>query len=167
MNLTFPKFIGPQFVDISDLNLETSHCRECLIDNEVTSLKVFSAADHQDEFSHMRVLREQSLGAGDGYLLVYSVTSRYSFERITDLWQQILRLKDKDSFPVVLVGNDCSRDSEREVTKQEGHRLARELRCEFIEADAEAGINVDKAFYEVVREIKRYKWGGKSYDRLV
>ena len=55
---------------------------------------------------------------GEGFLLVYSITSRQSFEEITTFQQQILRVKDKDYFHMVVVGNKCDLEGEREVTRQ-------------------------------------------------
>lgn len=55
---------------------------------------------------------------GEGFLLVYSITSRQSFEEIMTFQQQILRVKDKDYFPIIVVGNKCDLDGERQVSKQ-------------------------------------------------
>ena len=60
-------------------------------------------------------MREQYMRTGEGFLLVYSITSRNSFEEITTFHQQILRVKDKDSFPVVVVANKCDLEYERQV----------------------------------------------------
>lgn len=38
----------------------------------------------------------------------------------------------------------------------EGEALARSFGCKFIETSAKSRINVDNAFYEIVREIRRY-----------
>ena len=69
----------------------------------------------QEEYSAMR---EQYMRTGEGFLLVYSITSRQSFEEILTFQQQILRVKDKDYFPIIIVGNKCDLDSEREVSRQ-------------------------------------------------
>lgn len=69
----------------------------------------------QEEYSAMR---EQYMRTGEGFLLVYSITSRQSFDEITTFQQQILRVKDKDYFPMVVVGNKCDLEGEREVTRQ-------------------------------------------------
>ena len=53
---------------------------------------------------------------GEGFLLVYSITSQQSFEEIKTFQQQILRVKDKDYFPMIVVGNKCDLDGEREVS---------------------------------------------------
>ena len=57
----------------------------------------------------------------------------------------------------MLVGNKSDRVTEREVSTQEGHALARELGCEFVEASAKNCINVEKAFYDVVRQLRRQR----------
>ena len=62
-------------------------------------------------------MREQYMRTGEGFLLVYSITSRQSFEEIQVFQQQILRVKDKDYFPIIIVGNKCDLEGEREVTK--------------------------------------------------
>jgi len=82
-----------------------------VIDDEVALLDVLDTAG-QEEYSAMR---EQYMRTGEGFLLVYSITSRESFEEITTFQQQILRVKDKDSFPMVVVGNKCDLEHERKV----------------------------------------------------
>lgn len=62
-----------------------------------------------------RAMREQYMRTGEGFLLVYSITSRNSFEEISTFHQQILRVKDQDSFPVVVVANKCDLEFERQV----------------------------------------------------
>ena len=62
-----------------------------------------------------RAMREQYMRTGEGFLLVYSITSRNSFEEISTFHQQILRVKDKDSFPVILIANKCDLEYERQV----------------------------------------------------
>jgi len=69
----------------------------------------------QEEYSAMR---EQYMRTGEGFLLVYSITSRQSFDEIVTFQQQILRVKDKDYFPIIVVGNKCDLEGERQVSKQ-------------------------------------------------
>lgn len=69
-------------------------------------------------------MREQYMRTGEGFLLVYSIDSRQSFEEIMTYQQQILRVKDKDYFPIILVGNKCDLgESERMVSEQGTHDL--------------------------------------------
>lgn len=91
-----------------------SYRKQCVIDDEVALLDVLDTAG-QEDYSAMR---EQYMRTGEGFLLVYSITSRQSFEEILTFQQQILRVKDKDYFPIIIVGNKCDLDSEREVSRQ-------------------------------------------------
>jgi small GTP-binding protein len=63
-------------------------------------------------------MREQYMRTGEGFLLVYSITSRQSFEEILTFQQQILRVKDKDYFPMIVVGNKADLEGEREVSTE-------------------------------------------------
>lgn len=96
------------------LNFADSYRKQCVIDDEVALLDVLDTAG-QEEYSAMR---EQYMRTGEGFLLVYSITSRQSFEEIMTYQQQILRVKDKDYFPMIVVGNKCDLEKERVVSKQ-------------------------------------------------
>ncbi|KAL1915818.1 uncharacterized protein VTP21DRAFT_6206 [Calcarisporiella thermophila] len=147
------QFIQGHFVDEYDPTIEDSYRKQCVIDEEVALLDVLDTAG-QEEYSAMR---EQYMRTGEGFLLVYSITSRDSFEEISQFHQQILRVKDKDVFPMLVVGNKCDLADERQVSQAEGRELAEErFRCPFLESSAKERVNVEEAFYGVVREIRRY-----------
>ncbi|CCU97472.1 unnamed protein product [Malassezia sympodialis ATCC 42132] len=101
-------------------------------------------------------MREQYMRTGEGFLLVYSMTSRSSFEEISTYYHQILRVKDRDHFPMVLVANKCDLEQEREITTAEGYAFARDIGCPFVETSAKQRVNVDEAFNDLVREIRRF-----------
>lgn len=46
----------------------------------------------------------------------------------------------------------------------EGEALARSFNCKFIETSAKSRINVDQAFYDIVREIRRYNREMQGYS---
>ena len=117
-------------------------------------------------------MREQYMRTGEGFLLVYSITSRNSFEEINTFYQQILRVKDQDNVPVIIVANKCDLEYERQVgangmfmpsqllqfndSLSEGRDLAKHFGCKYIETSAKLRLNVDQAFSDLVREIRRY-----------
>ncbi|KAK9897761.1 small G-protein Ras1 [Cystobasidium minutum MCA 4210] len=146
------QFIQSHFVDEYDPTIEDSYRKQCVIDGEVALLDVLDTAG-QEEYSAMR---EQYMRTGEGFLLVYSITSRSSFEEISQFHQQILRVKDRDYFPVIVVANKSDLEAERQVHTQEGTDLARHFNCAFIETSAKARHNVEEAFYELVREIRKF-----------
>ena len=79
---------------------------------------------------------------GQGFVLVYSITAQSTFNDLQDLREQILRVKDTDDVPMVLVGNKCDLEDERVVGKDQGVNLARQFNCAFMETSAKAKINV-------------------------
>ena len=105
-------------------------------------------------------MRDQYMRTGDGFILVYSITSRNSFDCIPGLRDQILRATDSSEVPMVLIGNKSDLEPDREVTKTEGEELARTLKCKFMETSALNRTNIDECFFEVVREIRRKEGGG-------
>ena len=60
-------------------------------------------------------MREQYMHTGEGFLLVYSIIDKNSFEEIPKFYKQILRVKDKTDFPMILVANKADLESERVV----------------------------------------------------
>ena len=60
-------------------------------------------------------MREQYMHTGEGFLLVYSIIDRGSFEEITKFQRQILRVKDRTDFPMILVANKADLESDRAV----------------------------------------------------
>ncbi|KAJ1963616.1 RAS1 protein [Dipsacomyces acuminosporus] len=146
------QFIQSHFVDEYDPTIEDSYRKQCVIDDETAMLDVLDTAG-QEEYSAMR---EQYMRTGEGFLLVYSITSRNSYEEMPTFQQQILRVKDRDYFPMIICANKCDLEAERQVGSQEGQEMARAFGCPFLETSAKTKINVDEAFYTLVREIRRY-----------
>jgi GTPase KRas protein len=121
-----------------------------VIDNESALLDILDTAG-QEEYSAMR---EQYMRSGEGFVLVYAINSRPSFEEIQTFYQQILRVKDCDYIPMTLVGNKCDLDNEREISTNEGKEMARKMNAKFVESSARYRINVDEAYYSLVRSIR-------------
>jgi GTPase SAR1 family protein len=68
-------------------------------------------------------MREHYMLDGEGFLLVYSITERDSFKMIESYHQQILRVKDTEVVPIVLVGNKSDLEGERRVDMVGASRL--------------------------------------------
>lgn len=61
-------------------------------------------------------VREQSLKIGEGFLLVFAVTDHSSFVEILKFHRKILRVKDRNKFPMLMVGNKTDLDHHRSVS---------------------------------------------------
>ena len=106
---------------------------------------------------------------------MFSIVNRSSFEEISAFHQQILRVKDADVIPLVVVGNKCDLEKDRQVSRTEGEELARSLKCKYVEVcfmcrfhfglfqtSAKERINIDEAFFQLVREIRGKKKGASK-----
>ncbi len=152
------RLVTDNFLDEYDPTIEDSYRKQAVINGEVALLDILDTAG-QDEFSSMQ---DQWMRDGKGFLLVYNITDRSSFDNVTSLYRKILRTKDADSAPVVIAGNKCDLDNERAVSKEEGQALANEWSCPFYETSAKEKIQNEECFYALVREIRRRDEGSAA-----
>ena len=152
------QLIQNHFIDEYDPTIEDSYRKQVTIDGETCLLDILDTAG-QEEYSAMR---DQYMRTGQGFLLVYAITSRNSFEEIDAFREQILRVKDADKVPMVLCGNKSDLDSERQVPTNEGSETAQRNGCPFLETSAKTRTNVDESFFELVREIRKENSGGAA-----
>ncbi|KAL6307590.1 small GTPase superfamily [Sparassis latifolia] len=92
----------------------------------------------------------------DGFLLVYSITSRDSFEHIKAYHDSIVHDRGEQSFPLALFGNQCEMEFLREVSKAKGQAPADSLKCSFAETSAKMGVNVEHPFYGLIGDMVSY-----------
>jgi len=95
--------------------------------------------------------------AGHGFMIVYSILSRSSLQEARRYYEKIKLIKDEDDIPIVLVGNKCDLEKMREVSQETGQALANEFKCSLYETSAKDRLNVDEAFHQAIREIRKYQ----------
>ncbi|SCZ92556.1 BZ3500_MvSof-1268-A1-R1_Chr5-2g07974 [Microbotryum saponariae] len=163
-----------------DPTIEDSYRKHAIIDDQPYLLEILDTAGQEEytalrdqwiryELSHHLRLRDlltdhepiplRTHREGEGFVLVYSITARATFERIERFRHQITRVKDSETIPIVLVGNKADRANEREVGRDEGQALAKKLGCEFVETSAKTRLNLELAYYTVVRMIRAQREG--------
>ncbi|CAG8510908.1 18225_t:CDS:2 [Dentiscutata erythropus] len=138
---------------------EESYRKQVIIDDNPCVLEILDAGA-EDIFLYYQWIRD-----GEGFLIMYSISSRSTFERVEQFHDQIIRVKENEPVPIMLVGNKCDKITEREVSREEGMDMARKLRCDFIESSAKTAVNVERAFYGVVKMIRQNREGGKDSRR--
>ncbi|XP_039289032.1 ras-like protein 2 [Nilaparvata lugens] len=147
------QFIQSFFVTDYDPTIEDSYTKQCVIDDIPAKLDILDTAG-QEEFSAMR---EQYMRSGEGFLLVFAVTDRASFDEIYKFHRQILRVKDRDEFPMLMVGNKADLEHQRVVAVAEAQNLSRQLKVPYIECSAKLRMNVDQSFHELVRIVRKFQ----------
>jgi len=146
------------FVETYDPTIEDAYRKQLVVDNKMCFVEVIDTAG-QEEYA---TLRDQWVREGQGFILVYSIASRATFERLEVFRQAMLKVKRQK--PVfMLVGNKCDKQYEREVSREEGVAMARDFGCRFLETSAKTAENVEKLFKDLVRLLR----SSKEIDRVV
>eukprot|EP01105_Mastigella_eilhardi_P014607 TRINITY_DN3326_c0_g1_i1.p1 TRINITY_DN3326_c0_g1~~TRINITY_DN3326_c0_g1_i1.p1 ORF type:complete len:204 (-),score=78.45 TRINITY_DN3326_c0_g1_i1:1109-1690(-) len=142
------------FVEVYDPTIEDSYRCQTEVDGAPCMLDILDTAG-QEEFS---ALRSAYMRSGRGFLLVYSVASRASFDEVANFRLRLYQALDRDfgeHLPVVLCANKCDlAAAQRQVSRDEGEQLAKSYGFQFFETSAKQRTNVDAAFHALVRECR-------------
>ncbi|KAH0795074.1 small GTP-binding protein [Histomonas meleagridis] len=144
------QFVQGYFITDYDPTIEDSYKRVLLVDNENVQLDILDTAG-QDDFAPMRT---SYMRQGKGFIIVYAIDDRASFEEAEAFYRDLSRTKGTSNVPVVLCGNKCDLEDKRVVSKTEGEELAQKLGATFYETSALANINIENAFTALVRKIR-------------
>jgi len=146
------RLVTDNFLDEYDPTIEDSYRKQVEVDSKSALLDILDTAG-QEEFSSMQDLWMRE---GKGFLLVYSITSLHTLEECEVLRDKILRTKEEDaSTPIVLCGNKCDLNDQREVETGKGQAIAKKWNVPFFETSAKMKINNVACFYEIVRQIRK------------
>ncbi|KAL8583465.1 DNA-binding transcription factor rap1 [Nucella lapillus] len=154
------QFVQGIFVEKYDPTIEDSYRKQVEVDGQQCMLEILDTAG-TEQVTAMRdlymknAMRDLYMKNGQGFLLVYSITAQSTFNDLQELREQILRVKDTDDVPMLLVGNKCDLEDERVVGKDQGQNLARHFNCAFLETSAKARVNVSEIFMDLVRQINK------------
>ncbi|KAF8882809.1 P-loop containing nucleoside triphosphate hydrolase protein [Infundibulicybe gibba] len=106
----------------------------------------------QDEYSPLN--SQHAIGI-HGYVLVYSITSRNSFDMVQIVYDKIVDFCGVSEIPCVIVGSKSDLQHSRQVDVSEGERLARENKAAWVETSAKNNVNVGKVFELCLGEIEK------------
>lgn len=82
------------------------------------------------------------------------MTDENSLKELLALREQVLRIKDSENVPMVLIGNKCDLDEDRELSIDDGIQVSQQWgMVPFYETSAMYKTNIDEAFVDVVRQI--------------
>jgi GTPase SAR1 family protein len=73
---------------------------------------------------------------GQGFLLVFSITSPSSLNELEGLREEILRIKDEESVPMVIVGNKADLEEGRVIPRAKGFAVSQKWGAPYYEASA-------------------------------
>ncbi|KAH3745352.1 Ras GTPase [Pelomyxa schiedti] len=164
------QFVNNHFVTLYDPTIEDSYRTHSCVDGKLAVLDILDTASCGTQSSSVNwhhtgatitedfsAIRDQYMKTAQAFLLVYSITDRDSFQSLSPLHHQILRVRG--SRPVVMCGNKCDLDAQRQVTTKEGQDFAKSSGCIFWETSALTRHNVDNAFHSAVRQARQLEAG--------
>ena len=137
-----------------DPTIEDTYRMQLTVDGEFSLLQILDTAG-QEEFYAMR---DSWVRSGECFYLVFSYTSRQSFDELDMYMEHIMRVKDayKGEVPIVLVGNKVDLEGEFAVSFAEAEQKAADLNCPLISTSAKADKNVAESFHELVRVHRKF-----------
>lgn len=109
--------------------------------------------------------------SGQGFLLVFSITSASSLNELTELREQLVNLKDDPNVPIVLVGNKCDLEEDRAVSRAQAFEVSQSWgNVPYYETSARRRQNVSEVFIDVCRQIihrdiARAQSSNRSHDK--
>jgi len=145
------RFLTRRFIWEYDPTLECIHRYLGLVDDEQICIDILDTAGQGDSS-----YQDGNIKWGEGFLLVYSITDRASFEELQHLHHTIGAIRCSQNTAFILVGNKSDMTHERQVSYAEGEQLAADLGCAFFEVSAcDGDREMYEAFWEVHREVVR------------
>eukprot|EP00824_Muranothrix_gubernata_P025562 TRINITY_DN8316_c0_g4_i1.p1 TRINITY_DN8316_c0_g4~~TRINITY_DN8316_c0_g4_i1.p1 ORF type:complete len:271 (+),score=62.45 TRINITY_DN8316_c0_g4_i1:281-1093(+) len=161
------RFIRSVFLDYYDPTIEDEHRHQTEVDGRVLMVDILDTAGQEEFYT----LRPQWMKGKDGYLFVFSLTSRHSLENLQEFYTQLLQLHHAQSMtdahpPILVVGNKADLKAERKVAEEEGRNLAASFQAaDYIETSAKTGQNVPEMFKRILREILKNEKSAKKKTR--
>jgi len=146
------RYIRSTFVASYDPTIEDAFRHQTVVDNEACIMEILDTAG-QEEF---KCLVSQWVENRDGFILVYSIIDRSTFDDINKYHELILdEYENKPTPPIILVGNKCDLADDRTVKTSEGEALAVQWgNTDFLEASAKTAYNIKLPFEKLIRKLR-------------
>ena len=119
------------------------------IKNEIIKLLLWDTAG-QEKF---RSITEAYYRGSHGVLIVYDITDLKSFKNIKR-WLSDIKSHALEDVQILLVGNKCDLIENRQVSYEQGKKLADDVGINFIETSAKTSMNVEEAFMMISTQIR-------------
>ena len=127
---------------------------EMYVLNRIISTKLIYSSLDTAGTEQFTAMRELYMKQGQGFLLVFSITNMNSFYELNELREQIIRIKEDDDIPLVVVGNKSDMEDDRAVPRARAFSLAQSWgQKPYFETSARRRTNVDEVFLNLCRQI--------------
>ena len=161
-SLTY-RFINYDVSTEHDPTIEDRYKSNLNIEGTNYEVEILDTAGEEDYQNMM----DMWISFGEGFLLVFAINDKESFNLIKSKRDRILRGKHGVKYPILLVGNKNDLENERQVNYSEAKEMADKWGIEYIETSAKTNFNCKEAFEMLAQKIVQKKGknsgkGGKS-----
>lgn len=146
-----------KFEHLFNANIKIDSKDYCITIQEIDNVEDYDNLDND--------YLNQRISNSEGFLLIFSINDKNSFEFIKKMRDKILKEKNKKKYPLILVGNKQDLMHERKVEYSEVKALADSWKIEYIETSAHINYNIKEAFNILVKEIIKFKSNQKKKDK--
>ncbi|KAL2757767.1 hypothetical protein ACRALDRAFT_2040130 [Sodiomyces alcalophilus JCM 7366] len=156
------QFVHNEWIESYDPTIEDTYRTQLQVDGRQVVLEILDTAG-TEQFVAMRDLYMKS---GQGFILVFSITSSSSMNEIERLREEITRIKDDENVPIVIVGNKSDLEDQRSVPRQRAFACSQLWDAPYYETSARTRTNVHNVFMDISRQLllRDEKYG--DLDRL-
>ncbi|KAJ7985755.1 hypothetical protein DPEC_G00343750 [Dallia pectoralis] len=146
------RFITRRFIGEYDPTLETIYRHDVSLDGDMVHFEILDTAGQEED----ALLIEEKIKWGDGFVIMYSVTDRCSFDEVMRLCFLINHIRKCTAEPpaIVIVANKKDLEFDRMVSTEDGEGLSRSLKLPFQEISVRDGCEetarVFRALYGIV-----------------
>lgn len=137
-------FVCSKFLEEYDTTIEDKYTVEKYISEKPCSIDILDTAGQDDYAS----LIDTWINSSDGFILVFSITDRESFDNVKLRYDRIKANKG-DDFRVILAGNKSDLKDERVISFDEAMELAITWKTDYVECSAKKLYNINKAFTKI------------------
>ena len=134
--------------EIQSTTIDNSICYKHLdIENKIIKIQLWDICGSE---RFRRVIPNFYRNAS-GAVVAYDISDKWSFDRVK-FWVNEVKKYSNTETNIVIVGTKCD-ILDREVTEEEGKKLADELGVKYFETSAKTGYNVNEAYNFLIKEI--------------
>ena len=134
------------------------------IEDKKVKLQVWDTAG-QERF---RNVAKNYFQSSNGFLLVFDITDKESFQKLNDFWMDQLNMHAPKKAKSVLVGNKSDLAGQRQVSIEDAEEFAKDNNLKYYEVSAKEGTKVVELFFYLANEIyQSHTYEENNYNKNI